>query len=396
MNRTNARLGSRSSPSICAFPAWITALCLSACAITACKGPTNAGLEARRAAKARFDRVGAGVASDQAAQSLEAGQFTEALKQIDRVVAVTPDDPKALLLRGRIVLEMGRLESAAAEFKRAHELDPSCDECLYYLGVVFQRWGRDEEALANYSAAFAIEPTNTHYLLSDAETLLALGRVAEAKQLVEDSLCHFEFNSSLAHLRSEIYAAEGDDAQALHFIELAVTLAPDPSIYQEDAAVVAFNAEQWDRCLVALSALPPTTTQRDDLLRMQARCLMLTNRGNEARDLLVRLESAGDSAKSGITLEHDMTLGYIAWLIGDIHRAEASADRMISRNPTVCDGYLLKGLVLEQRGELEEASRALAKACELDPNRKIARDLLVRAEAAHFAITGVAVAAIRH
>ncbi len=376
-------------------PALIIALCVSASALTACKGPTTAGLEARKAAKARFDRVGAGVATDQAEQALEAGQFATALKHIDKVVTVTPEDSNARLLRGRIVLEMGRLESAAAEFKAAHEFNPNCDECLYYLGVVYQRWGRDEEALANYAAALTIEPTNTHYLLSEAETLLALGRAAEAKQLVDDSLCHFEFNSALAHLRSEIAAAEGDDAQALHFIELAVTLAPDPSIYQEDAAIVAFNAEQWDRCLTALAALPAETAQRDDLLRMQARCLMLTQRGREARDLLVRLESSAGSTNAGTTLEHDMTLGYIAWLIGDVSRAEASADRMIARNPTLCDGYLLKGLVLEHRGDFEGASSVLAKACELDPERKIARDVWLRAQAAHLSIAGVAVATRR-
>ncbi|MSR70003.1 MAG: tetratricopeptide repeat protein [Phycisphaerales bacterium] len=370
------------------------ALTLSVGAITACKGPSAAGLEARKAAKTRFDRVGVGVATDQAEQALEAGQFSAALKHIDKVVAVTPDDFNARLLRGRIVLEMGRLESAATDFKMACELNPGCDEGRYYLGVVYQRWGRDDEALANYSVALAIEPSNTHYLLSEAETLLVLGRVSEAKQLVDDSLCHFEFNSALAHLRSEIAAAEGDDVEALHFIELAVTLAPDPMLYQEDAAVVAFNAEQWDRCLTALATLPPETSQREDLLRMRARCLVLTNRGHEARDMLVRLENAPASSKAGYTLEHDLTLGYIAWLIGDAPRAEACADRLMARNPTLCDGYLLKGVILERRGDLEAAATVLAKACQVDPNRKLARDLLLRTQAAHLAIAGVAVAAV--
>ncbi len=369
--------------------------CFCLIALVACKGPTAAGIEARKNAKDRFDRVGAGVATDQAAQALDSGQFTEALKHIDKVVAVNSSDAKARLLRGRIVLEMGRLESATAEFRAAYELNPSCDECLYYLGVVHQRWGRDDEALANYAAARAIEPTNIHYLLSEAETLLALGRVSDADRLVNDSLCHFEFNSSLSHLRSEIAAASGDNDQALQYLELAVTLAPDPSTYQEDLAICAFGAKQWDRCLTALTALAPTIGQRDDLLRMQARCLVLTGRGSQARDLLVRLEGTQATGVNGVSVEHDITLGYIAWLIGDVSRAKVSAERLIARNPTLCDGFLLMGLVLEHSGDLERAEVALAKACALDPKRKVAQELLLRMQAAQLATGGVALMTAR-
>ncbi|MSR44676.1 MAG: tetratricopeptide repeat protein [Phycisphaerales bacterium] len=372
-----------------------TSLGLSCGVVAACKGPSSSGVEARKEAKARFDRVGAGVAMDQAAQSLESGQFSDALKHIDKVVAVLPDDPRARLLRGRIVLEMGRLESAAADFQSASALNPSCDECLYYLGVVFQRWGRDEEALAHYAAALAIEPTNSHYLLSEAESFLALGRVEEAKVLLDDAACHFEFSSALAHLRAEIAAAEGDDAQAMHFMELAVTLAADPSLYQEDVAVFAFKAREWDRCLNALATLPPSVASRNDLLRMRARCLVLSGRAKEARDLLVQYEIDSALRQEGITVEQDLTLGYCAWIAGDVLRAETCAARMIARNPTMCDGYLLKGLTLEHAGDLQGATVALAKACELDPSRKLARDLLMRAQAAKIAIDGIALTTSR-
>lgn len=139
---------------------------LLASVVLGCGGPTKTGIEARKVASDRFNRVGGAVASDQAAQALDAGQFKDALTQIDRVVVAFPTDPKARLLRGRIVLEMGRLELAMTEFKNAAELDPSCAECMYYQGIVSQRWGRDEEALKEYAAALTIEPTSTHYLLA--------------------------------------------------------------------------------------------------------------------------------------------------------------------------------------------------------------------------------------
>ncbi|MDA1261489.1 MAG: tetratricopeptide repeat protein [Planctomycetota bacterium] len=362
-----------------------------ASAMFGCGGPTKTGLEARRVAADRFNRVGGAVASDQAKQALDAGQFKDALTHIDRVVVGFPTDPKARLLRGRIVLEMGRLELAMTEFKNAAELDPSCAECLYYQGVVSQRWGRDEDAMKQYSAALTIEPTSTHYLLAQAETLLVLGRIEDAKTLIEDMSCHFEFSSALAHLRSEISSAEDDHAQALRFMELAVTLASNPTIYQEDLAHIAFHAKEWDRCLIALSTLPKKTTEREDIMRMRARCLAMTGRALEARDLLVEFESSATGKQEGITLDHDLALGYIAWMVGDLERTDVCARRLMGRNPKVCDGYLLKGMVFERQGDFTNAVKFLTKAAELAPNRRLPQELLLRAEAAEIALGGVLV-----
>ncbi len=364
---------------------------LLASVVFGCGGPTKTGIEARKVASDRFNRVGGAVASDQAAQALDAGQFKDALTQIDRVVVAFPTDPKARLLRGRIVLEMGRLELAMTEFKNAAELDPSCAECMYYQGIVSQRWGRDEEALKEYATALTIEPTSTHYLLAQAETLLVLGRTNEAKTLIDDTSCHFEFSSALAHLRSEIAASEDDHAQALNFMELAVTLAPNPLDYQEDLALVAFHAKEWDRCLTALATLPAKSMDREDMARIRARCLAMTGRALEARDLLVAFESSNASKQDGITLEHDLALGYIAWMVGDIERVDSCARRLMGRNPKVSDGYLLKGMVLERQGDFTNAVKLLTKASELAPNRRLPRELLLRAEAAEIALGGVVV-----
>ncbi len=378
---------------VCAGAVFVTTLL----ALAACGGPTKTGIEARKAANDRFNRVSAGVATQQAEQSLSVGQFKEALDQIDHVVEAFPDDPTARLLRGRIVLEMGRLELAMKEFQNAAELDPSCDECLYYQGVVSQRWGRDIDALAAYAGALRIDPTSSHYLLAQAETLLALGRVEDAKALIEDSSCHFEFSSSLAHLRSEVAAAEGDAVESLQQMELAVTLAPDPSIYHEDLALVSFRAQNWDRCLNALDTLPAKLAQRDDLVRLRARALSMTDRGIEARDLLKGAENQllnglEPGKQATTTVEHDLALGYIAWMIGDVECADICARRLMGRNPRLCDGYLLKGMVCEARGDLANAVQLFRKASDLDPARTLPQELLIRAEAALTALGGVSLA----
>ncbi len=355
-------------------------------ATAGCTGPTGTGQEMRKVAHARFNRVGAAVSNDQALQALNAGQFQDALSHIDKVLAKFPDEASAHLLRGRIVLEMGRLEISMTEFQRAAELDPSCDECRYYEGVVYQRWGRDSEASQAYAAALAIAPNNTHYLLANAESLVALGKVSEAKELIDETACRFEFNSALAHLRSEIAMAEGDTDAALKNMELAVTLASDPTVYHEDLVIVAFVAGKWDRCLHALEALPPAAQERQEIVRIRARCLSMTGRAIEGRDYLVAQEKAITDRGELIPAEHDVTLGYISAMAGDWPRVDGCARRLIGRAPQLSDGYILKGMALEANGDLEGAIQFLKKAGALDPFRKMPRELLARAEAAHLAM----------
>jgi tetratricopeptide (TPR) repeat protein len=369
-------------------PFRIAAMGVIATLLAACTGPTKTGLEVRKAAHDRFNRVGSAVAMDQANQALHAGQFKDALTHIDRAVTAFPDDAKARLLRGRIVLEMGRLELAMTEFKNSSTLDPSCDECHYYEGVIYQRWGRDDEALRAYEAALTLVPNNTHYLLAQAETLVALGRIGEANQLIEDSECHFEFNSALAHLRAEIAMAEDDMPRALRNLELAVTLASDPTVYQEDLAHAAFRAGEWDRCLNALDAIPERVRDRDDLSRARARCLAMTGRQLEARDALLEQEKRAIARGESTSTEHDVALGYIASMIGDWPRVDLCARRLIGRSPLLADGFVMKGMVAESQGDLTTAIQFFRKATELDPARRMSRNLLARAEALDLASGG--------
>ena len=357
-----------------------------------CSGPSSTGQEMRKIAHARFNRVGAAVSNDQAMQSLNAGQFQDALSHIDKVLGKFPDDASAHLLRGRIVLEMGRLEISMTEFQRAAELDPSCDECRYYEGVVYQRLGRDNEAEQAYAAALAIDPNNTHYLLANAESLVALGKVSEAKALIDATECRFEFNSALAHLRSEIAMADGDTDAALRNMELAVTLASDPTVYHEDLVIVAFVAGQWDRCLHAVDALPAAAQERQEIVRIRARCLSMTGRAIEGRDFLMAQERAITDRGELIPAEHDVTLGYICAMVGDWPRVDACARRLIGRAPQLSDGYILRGMALESTGDLDGAIQFLKKAGALDPFRKMPRELLARAEAAHLALNGAVAA----
>ena len=77
-------------------------------------------------------------------------------------------------------------------------------------------------------------------------------------------------------------------------------------------------------------------------------------------------------------------------MAGDMRRAEQAASTLVARDPESVDGYLLLGAMAQVRGDIDAASRAFARAAELDPSRQVAADLARRSEAARLALGGLA------
>ena len=91
--------------------------------IAACTGPTKRGIEARAAAKSRFDAVRSRVDYDQADQAFRAGDFVTAKNHLDAAIQKVDTDANYWVLLGRVYLEDGSLGDAATSFDKAHEID---------------------------------------------------------------------------------------------------------------------------------------------------------------------------------------------------------------------------------------------------------------------------------
>ncbi|HEX9148586.1 MAG TPA: tetratricopeptide repeat protein [Thermoanaerobaculia bacterium] len=82
----------------------------------------------------------------------------EAATQLDRALALFPDDPLTHLNRGVLFSESHRLDEAAAEFRETLRLDPRSALAHTDLGYVFFLQGLREEAIAQHREALRIQP----------------------------------------------------------------------------------------------------------------------------------------------------------------------------------------------------------------------------------------------
>lgn len=345
---------------------------LLALLVTGCAGPTTAGLDARGEARARMDRVSTRLASEQARQAWGVGQFDEALLDIDAALARSSETADYHLLRARILIEMHRLEEAQQGLDRTLSLDPGLAEAHYLLGIVHQRWSEDVIASTHYGRALALDETRAAYVLACAESLVAIGRSAEAVALVTARLGRFEHNVAFRQLLARIAMLAGDSDEAADLLGEARLMAPADTALAGELVRAQYAARRYGPCRDTLRWMRDVEPgSRPDLDQIEARCLVALDRPVEARDLYVRLSRQAPS-DDAIWRE----LGRLSWDLSDWHRLAMCGRRLAALAPTGVEGHLFKAVGMFRLGDPRGAMQALEQAS-ASPDRDASLDGLL-------------------
>ena len=97
---------------------------------------------------------------DQATQSLQGGQFQQALELVGNAIALGPDNAEAFVLKGIAESQLSRPHEAVESFKRAMELDPASPKAAFNLAVHYYGAGQKQEALTAARQALAADPAH--------------------------------------------------------------------------------------------------------------------------------------------------------------------------------------------------------------------------------------------
>jgi tetratricopeptide (TPR) repeat protein len=178
------------------------------------------------------------------------GEFTPALEEHERALALAPGNVRGLRDYGAFAVNMGRTDSGLKSLRRAAELDPLNAISHAYLGSALSTLRRYDEAIAAYNEALAVGGVpeihaaigEAYYLLGDLQsartsceenaretvdvqsclalTYDKLGRHADA----EAELAKFKATAgdTGAYTYAAIYAQWGHTAQALEWLETAL------------------------------------------------------------------------------------------------------------------------------------------------------------------------------
>jgi tetratricopeptide (TPR) repeat protein len=127
------------------------------------------------AAKARSDALRAA-----AVRYYQAGDFREASRACQQLLALNANDIVALHLTGLLALRGGFNEVAADVLRRAVALNARIAELQSSLAEALQLCGRFDEAITHYRRVFSLAPNDAETIYNCANVLLRLGLPEEA------------------------------------------------------------------------------------------------------------------------------------------------------------------------------------------------------------------------
>lgn len=133
----------------------------------------------------------------------------DALNVADQALKRFPTVPKAWLGKAQQLALLGKYHEAGPLFAKAAELAPDQVEPLLGLGEAQQKDGNYDAALATYQRALSKDGDVTA-VLGAARSLIFLGRLTEARELLEQSAVANADNSQLHFELSRIYARLGE------------------------------------------------------------------------------------------------------------------------------------------------------------------------------------------
>lgn len=115
-------------------------------------------------------------------------QFRTQVDKAYRAILAKPADADANGNLGMRLEAFDQNESAEACYRRARYFDSKCFQWAYYLGLVQALEGKNSEAAANLKDALRIDPGYVPAQIKLAEVLLSLRRLDESRQVCESIL----------------------------------------------------------------------------------------------------------------------------------------------------------------------------------------------------------------
>ena len=89
---------------------------------------------------------------------LKMNQTTEVLEDIEAILAQTPDEEAAILLRGKLNEATGNPEAAEADYRSITETNPFNEQAYLYLGQLFITQKKLTEAIGLFDEAIELNP----------------------------------------------------------------------------------------------------------------------------------------------------------------------------------------------------------------------------------------------
>ena len=173
-----------------------------------------------------------------------------------KAITLAPDLAEAHAARGEALSGMGRKAESEEEFERALEIDPNNFEGNLFYARHCARNGDYERSLPLFSRAMEVQPDDCQAPLLMHQVLRALDRDEEGREYArigvrraEEALRRFPESSRPAQLGAVALASLDEPDEARRWMERALSIDPDDTHIQYNAACMWAQLGDHDRAL---------------------------------------------------------------------------------------------------------------------------------------------------
>jgi len=293
---------------------------------------------------------------------LQLGQVQEALKPMQRAVALLPRQADTHSNLGNALRLLGQPEAAAASCRLAIALMPGFVDAHVNLGNALHDLGEHEAALASYRQALAINPQHPGAHANIGAVLLQTSRYEEAAVSLRRALqlrpAYVEAHNNLGNAFKKLGLLE----QAAASYRAALDLAPDFADAHSNLGNVLRDLGQLDaaiaHCREALTRKPRFAEANLNL----GSALKDAGRINEAIACYeVALQIKPD------LLEAHNALGVAMLEMRRFEQAQACMLRALELDPTHVEARCALGVALQELGQIDAALAQIRQALADDP-----------------------------
>jgi len=162
-----------------------------------------------------------------AESSLGAGRIDEALRDIERVLALDPGVVEAHRIRGDALKAKRDLPSAAAAYREALALEPEYKVAAFHLALLDLEMGRADAAEAGLRRVLQLDPRDNKSYFLLAKLLIARRDFTSALEVLDRGIATAGDGAPFQTARAEIYLAREDLVNAESAVKAALDLDPD-------------------------------------------------------------------------------------------------------------------------------------------------------------------------
>ncbi len=186
---------------------------------------------------------------ERAISAYRSGEFAEAARLCDAILAAEPRHLDAINMAGALALQAGNTPAALAHFSRAVEVAPDFSQGFNNRGVVLQQMKRWDEALASFVRAAAIEPAFVDAVYNRGVVLSEMKRWDEALQAYARALELDPRNARVHNNRGNVLQKLKRWDEALAGYQKALELRPDYPEALTNRGAVLRELRRWDEAV---------------------------------------------------------------------------------------------------------------------------------------------------